>query len=77
LHTAQREDLCNLYVGKTGFAYLHIITEMVERQWVSAPQFYPQYLQYPRQGESVLEYLMECIKSSEQVSSMNVVSAVA
>ncbi len=67
LHTAKHDDLRNLYVGKTGFNYLNIINEMVERQWVDKPQFYPQYLQQPKQGSPVLEYLISCIKPSEPV----------
>ncbi len=68
LHAVRHGDIRNLYVGKTGFDYLNIINEMVERQWVSEPQFYPQYLQHPKQGSCVLEYLISCIKSSEIVT---------
>ena len=68
LHAVRKENLRNLYVGKTGFDYLNIINEMVERQWVSEPQFYPQFLQQPVEGSTVLEYLISCIKSSEIIN---------
>ncbi len=65
LQAVKHGNIRNLYVGKTGFEHLDIINEMVERQWVSEPKFYPQYLQHPKQGPQVLEYLISCIKSSE------------
>lgn len=65
LYVVKQNRIRNLYVGKTGFKYLGIIDEMVERQWVSEPQFYPRYLDHPEQCSPVLEYLMSCIKSSE------------
>ncbi len=68
LQSVRQGNVRNLYVGKTGFDYLNIINEMVERQWVSEPQFYPKYLQQPKQGSQVLEYLISCIKSSEPIN---------
>ena len=57
-----KQDIRNLYVGKTGFEYLPIINEMVERQLVNPPAFTPSYLHNPEQESPVLEYLMHCIR---------------
>jgi uncharacterized protein (TIGR02421 family) len=77
LHTVRKQNLRNLYVGKTGFDYLNIINEMVERQWVSEPQFYPQFLQQPVEGSAVLEYLISCIKPTEFVKEVPDISTAA
>jgi uncharacterized protein (TIGR02421 family) len=77
LHTVRKQNLRNLYVGKTGFDYLNIINEMVERQWVSKPQFYPQFLQQPVEGSPVLEYLISCIKPTETIKQVPDISSAA
>lgn len=59
-------DIKNLYVGKTGFSYLPIINEMLERQMVSAPLYYPSCLDKPIATSPVLEYLMSCIRPSNR-----------
>ncbi|GAA6154281.1 flavohemoglobin expression-modulating QEGLA motif protein [Pseudoteredinibacter isoporae] len=65
LEAIKNKDIRNLYVGKTGFAYLPLINEMVERQLVSAPKFYPEFLSNPVSNSPVLDYLMSCIRPSE------------
>lgn len=59
------QDIRNLYVGKTGFKYLPLINEMVERHLVTPPSFVPEYLQTPKDSSPVLDYLMSCIRYSQ------------
>lgn len=75
LHMIKKENIRNLYVGKTGFNYLTIINEMVERQMVNEPQYSPQYLEKPVEGSQVLEYLISCIKSPEIISGAEISNA--
>ena len=58
----QQQDISNLFVGKTGYAYLPIINEMIERQLVNAPIHTPRWLTNPLRGSEVLDYLMHCIR---------------
>jgi uncharacterized protein (TIGR02421 family) len=58
----EQGDITNLYVGKTGFAYLPIISEMIDRQLVKAPVYYPNWLETPKLSGPVLDYLMHCIR---------------
>lgn len=60
----QSQNITNLYVGKTGFAYLPVINEMIERQLITAPVYYPTFLEEPMAVPPVLEYLMRCIRST-------------
>ncbi|WP_370979827.1 flavohemoglobin expression-modulating QEGLA motif protein [Agaribacterium sp. ZY112] len=59
-------DIRNLYVGKTGFDFLPVINEMVERQLVEAPKYYPVYLDKPAETLPVLEYLMGSIQDGHR-----------
>jgi len=58
----EQGDITNLYVGKTGFAYLPIINEMIDRQLVKAPIHSPVWLTAPKASSPVLDYLMHCIR---------------
>lgn len=58
----EKQDISNLYVGKTGFAYLPIITEMIDRQLVNAPEYCPVWLKSPKPSGPLLDYLMHCIR---------------
>ncbi len=60
----RNQDIKNLYIGKTGFEYLPIINELVARQLVKAPHYYPNFLDNPAPVPAVLEYLMNCIRPS-------------
>lgn len=62
LNLYQKEDLINLYVGKTGLKYLPIVNEMVERQLVFTPKFYPSFLANPHKNSTVLDFLISNIK---------------
>ncbi len=64
------QNITNLYVGKTGFDYLPIINEMVDRQLVSAPEHYPSFLDKPTQVSPVLEYLISCIRPSARYNTI-------
>ncbi|MDB4542660.1 flavohemoglobin expression-modulating QEGLA motif protein [bacterium] len=55
-------DIRNLFTGKTSFAYLPIINEMVERQMVTAPAYLPEYLGQPAVSDKIIDYLMSCIR---------------
>lgn len=66
LESIKEQDISNLYVGKTGFEYLPIINEMVERQLVTVPHFVPEHLSRPNIRLPVLDYLMECIRYPEK-----------
>jgi uncharacterized protein (TIGR02421 family) len=59
----QKQDLSNLYIGKTGFEFLPIVNEMVSRGLVQAPVFVPEFLHKPEPVESVLSYLMHSIRA--------------
>ena len=65
LDLAKQRDIRNLYVGKTGFDYLSVIDEMIERQLVSEAAYYPQFLVEPAPATPVLEYLIGCIRPSQ------------
>jgi uncharacterized protein (TIGR02421 family) len=60
------EDISNLYVGKTGFQYLPVINEMVERQLISVPKYLPAFLAQPAAVAPELKYLMSCIRTSDR-----------
>lgn len=62
LNLTKTRDLSNLYIGKTGFEYLPLLDEMVERQLVSPPHFVSKYLTKPAKPSAVLEYLMGCVR---------------
>lgn len=71
----QTQDIKNLYVGKTGFNYLPIINEMVDRQLIQKPEFYPSYLDSPAEVSPVLEYIMACIHPASRVESNRIKNA--
>lgn len=56
------DDISNLYVGKTGFAYLGIINELVEREIIHKPAFVPEGLVNPEPASDILDYLISSIK---------------
>ena len=62
LNLIKTNDLSNLHVGKTGFEYLPLIDEMVERKLVSPLHYVPKYLEKPIKPSVVLEYLMGCVR---------------
>lgn len=66
LDLIKNQDIRNLYVGKTGFEYLPIIGEMIDRQLVEAPTFVPEFLSIPKSSSPVLDYLMGCIRYPER-----------
>ena len=55
-------DISHLYVGKTGFNYLGIINELIERELITKPKFVPENLSKPEPVSEVLSYLMTSIK---------------
>lgn len=65
LNLSQQQDIRNLYIGKTGFSYLAIIDEMIERQLIQSPHYFPQYLHTPVKADPVMEYLMSCINKGK------------
>ncbi len=67
---SRSEDLTPLYVGKTGIDSLKIISEMIERNIVVAPEFVPQYLKAPAQSSEVLRYLVDSICGTKEKSSV-------
>lgn len=69
----EQQDISSLYVGKTGFAYLPIINEMIDRQLVKAPDYCPAWLKNPRPSGPVLDYLMHCIRYDNNRSIADVV----
>ena len=72
LELYKNQSIKNLYVGKTGFNYLPVINEMVERQLVIAPQYYPRWLDQPAKVSPVLDYIMSCIQPSGRLVSTSV-----
>jgi len=62
LRLYEQQDISSLYIGKTGFAYLPIINEMIDRQLATAPGYSPDWLKNPKPSEPVLNYLMHCIR---------------
>lgn len=60
-------DISNLYVGKTGFAYLGIINELIERELIVKPQFVPEHLAAPEFVSDILNYLVSSIKPTAPV----------
>lgn len=64
------QNIKNLYVGKTGFGYLPIINEMIDRQLVQEPKYYPSFLDSPKEVSPILEYLMNCIRPSDRYSTI-------
>jgi uncharacterized protein (TIGR02421 family) len=55
-------DISNLYVGKTGFAYLNIINELIERELIAKPKYVPDSLNKPEFSSDILSYLVSSIK---------------
>ncbi len=70
LELCKTQNIKNLYVGKTGFDYLPIINEMVDRQLVSPPEHFPSFLDKPAQISPVLEYLIGCIRPSARYNTL-------
>jgi uncharacterized protein (TIGR02421 family) len=66
LDLVSSQSIKNLYIGKTGFDYLSIINEMVERQLLTEPMLYPKYLDNPMPSSPVLDYLMNCIRPTKR-----------
>ncbi len=64
-------DISSLYVGKTGFAYLGIINELIERELIAKPQFVPEYLAKPEFVSDILNYLVSSIKPTAPVCLMD------
>ena len=60
-------DISNLYVGKTGFAYLGIINELMERELITKPKFVPEHLAAPEFVSDILNYLVSSIKPTAPV----------
>ncbi len=55
-------DIRGLYVGKTGFAYLPLINELLARGLVEAPAFLPDSLLHPQSCSPEITYLVNCIR---------------
>lgn len=55
-------DISNLYVGKTGFGYLKIINELIDREMIEKPRFVPESLGKPEFVSDILNYLVSSIK---------------
>jgi len=62
LRLSQSRDIRNLYIGKTGFTYLSLIDEMIERGILKKPQFIAEGLINPQQNSEVLTYLMMSVR---------------
>lgn len=62
LDMVQTMNIRNLFVGKTSFAYLPIIDEMVERQMVKAPTYLPTHLDQPAASDEIISYLVRCVR---------------
>ncbi|WP_051227526.1 flavohemoglobin expression-modulating QEGLA motif protein [Oceanospirillum beijerinckii] len=62
LRLSQSRDIRNLYIGKTGFAYLSLIDEMIERGILNKPRFIAEGLTLPQQNSEVLTYLMMSVR---------------
>lgn len=60
-------DISNLYVGKTGFAYLSIINELIERELIIKPRYVPASLSNPEFAPDILKYLVSSIKPTAPV----------
>lgn len=65
LNMYNNQSIDNLYVGKTGFDYLPIINEMVERQLVKQPKYLPEFIKKPAEESPVLKYLISCISNNK------------
>ncbi|BBP43968.1 flavohemoglobin expression-modulating QEGLA motif protein [Thiosulfativibrio zosterae] len=65
----KKESLEGLYVGKTSFAYLKTINEMIERGMVQKPTHLPMYMQKDMnvKHNPILEYLMHSSHPSHLV----------
>lgn len=62
--TYKYQNISSLFVGKTGFKYLALINEMIERKLVTAPNFVPQYLAQPNETSDILAYLVNTVSQS-------------
>lgn len=70
LRLHEKQDISNLYIGKTGFTYLPLINEMIDRQLVTAPSYCPVWLKSPKASEPVLNYLMHCIRYDQHYNNL-------
>lgn len=62
LSLIENTEVKNLFVGKTSFSYLPLINEMIERQMVAPPRYVPDFLQKPAAVDSIMDYLIRCIR---------------
>ncbi|MGB0468746.1 MAG: flavohemoglobin expression-modulating QEGLA motif protein [Pontibacterium sp.] len=67
LKLSQASDVSSLYIGKTGFAYLPLLDELVERDIIKKPFFVPEGLKKPTPMGDILEYLMSSIRPTAPV----------
>ncbi len=62
LHCYKQQDIGGLFIGKTGFAFLPIIDELIAREILRAPSYLPGFMQQPRPSSTVLDYLISSIR---------------
>ena len=62
VHRYQQQDITGLFIGKTGFEYLPIIDELIERDILKRPRFLPGFMQQPRDSTAILNYLISAIR---------------
>ena len=77
LHLQSHTDISNLYVGKTGFDYLSVINEMIERELIEKPVYVPEALKTPKAASEVLEYLIRSIQFSPYIREHRLIDNVA
>ena len=58
----QKKDLINLLVGKTSLEYHALITEMIDRKLISAPEFKTRAFIDPVEPNPIIEYILRGLK---------------
>lgn len=65
-------DISSLYVGKTGFAYMPLLDELIARDIIKKPVFVPEYLNQPEPVSDILDYLVASIRPTAPVGMVGV-----
>ncbi|MGI0117342.1 flavohemoglobin expression-modulating QEGLA motif protein [Zooshikella sp. RANM57] len=62
LQLHKKQPIRNLFIGKTGFRFLPIINEMIERGMAKKPEWLPEFLSAPVEAGPVMDYLLQSIQ---------------
>ncbi|MCY7296641.1 flavohemoglobin expression-modulating QEGLA motif protein [Alteromonas sp. a30] len=65
VETYKNQDLTGLFIGKTGFKYLPLINELMQRNLIASPTFLPRFMSTPTRPPEILAYLVNTVSRTE------------